>query len=146
MYIKFEDKEKGKRFTFFSKEREIKGEKVTHTDKSVFAILSEGIKTGENNGQPIWENDHWNAFFCGKAYEKALELKNKDRIIVMEMNIRNVYHASTHRSYPQILVTDFYIPEEQQENPMEARPQQETMDEDGFMNIQDGFDEELPYN
>lgn len=144
MYIKFDDPEKGRRFTFFTREKEINGEKVNHTDKSVFATLSEGIRTGENNGQAIWVNDHWNALFCGKAYERALQLKNMDRVIVTEMNVRNIYYAPQHRNYPQIMVTDFYAPEEQPENCEDALP--EEANEDGFMNIPDGLDEELPFN
>lgn len=112
MYIKFEERANGKRFTFFKREKEVNGEKVNNTDKSVFGTLSEGIKVGEKNGQPIWENDYWNATFCGKAYEKALTLKDKDRVVVTEMNIRNIYSQNTKKSYPQITVTDFdlYVP------------------------------------
>lgn len=135
MYLKFEDRTQGKRFTFFSKEREVNGQKVNHTDKCVFGTLSEGIKTGENNGQPIWENDYWNVTFCGKAYEKALQLKDKDRIVVVEMNVRNVYWKPTKKSYPQITVTDFDVLENATNNAG-----------DGFMNVPDGIDEELPFN
>lgn len=109
MYIKFENREDGKRFTFFSNERTINGEKVKHTDKSVFGTLSEGIKTGENNGQPIYENDYWNVTFCGKAYNEALALKDKDRISVVEMNVRNVYSQKTKKTYAQIMITDFDV-------------------------------------
>lgn len=109
MYIKFENREEGKRFTFFTNEKIINGEKMKHTDKSVFGTLSEGIKTGENNGQPIYENDYWNVTFCGKAYNEALALKDKDRISVVEMNIRNVYSKKTKKSYAQIMVTDFDV-------------------------------------
>ena len=109
MYIKIENKEQGRRFTFFSREKEVDGKKVTHTDKSVFSTLSEGIKTGENNGQAIWENDYWNTIFCGKAYEKALLLEDKTRIAITEMNIRNRYSKKTNREYPQILVFDFEL-------------------------------------
>lgn len=109
MYIKFENREEGKKFTFFTNERMINGEKIKHTDKSVFGTLSEGIKTGENNGQPIYENDYWNVTFCGKAYNEALALKDKDRISVVEMNIRNVYSKKTKKSYAQIMVTDFDV-------------------------------------
>lgn len=136
MYIKFDNREKGKRFTFFSKEREIGGQKVTHTDKCVFGTLSEGIKTGENNGQAIWENDYWNVTFCGKAFEKAMSLKDKDRVSVVEMNIRNVYSKNTKKSYPQITVTDFDV---MSNNQMQGGT-------DGFMNIPDNIDEELPFN
>lgn len=111
MYIKFEDRTEGRRFTFFTREKEIDGQKTTHTARVVFGTLSEGIKTGENNGQPIWENDYWNAAFCGKAYEKALALKDKDRVCVTEMNVRNVYSKNTKKSYPQITVTDFDVME-----------------------------------
>lgn len=147
MYIKFEDKEKGKRFTFFSKEREIKGEKVVHTDKSVFATLSEGIKTGENNGQSIWENDYWDTVFCGKAYEKALELKDKDRIIVTEMNIRNIFYKPNKRSYPKIMVTEFFVPEsEPQVNQEVDHGTADAVSEEEFMDIPDEIDEDLPFN
>ena len=109
MYIKFENREQGRHFTFFSRKQKVNNESVTHTEKSVFGTLSDGIKTGENNGQPIYVNDYWQTAFCGKAYQKALELKDKDRISVIEMNIRNVYSSMTKKSYPQIMVTDFDI-------------------------------------
>lgn len=134
MYIKFENREQGKRFTFFKKERAINGTKVTHTTKSVFGTLSEGIKTGENNGQPIWENDYWSTTFCGKAYEKALTLKDGDRICVTEMNVRNVYSPKHKKTYPQIMVTDFDI---LNTNEPEG---------DRFMNIPDDMAEGLPFN
>lgn len=132
MYIKFEDREKGKRFTFFTREREVNGEKVTHTDKSVFGTLSEGIKTGENNGQPIYENDYWDVTFCGKAYEKALSLKDKDKVCVTEMNVRNVYFKPTKKTYPQIMVTDF-----------DVIAAEENADKDGFVPI---TDKDVPLN
>ena len=109
MYVKFEERAKGRIATFFTREKEINGEKVNNTDKSVFGTVSEGIKVGEKNGQPIWENDYWNATFCGKAYEKALTLKDKDKIVLIEMNIRNPYSSNTKKSYPQITVFDFDI-------------------------------------
>lgn len=111
MYIKFETADQGKYFTYFVKEKEVKGEKIRHTDKSVFGTLSEGVKTGINNGKVIWENDYWDCIFCGKAYQKALNLSNKTRIIVTEMNIRNKYSKETKKSYPRIIVTDFVIVE-----------------------------------
>lgn len=137
MYIKFEDREQGKRFTFFKADRVINGEKVSHTDKSVFGTLSEGVKTGENNGKPIYENDYWNVAFCGKAYAEALSLKDKDRISVVEMNIRNVYSKSTKKSYPQIMVTDFDV--------IAVAPADDTeADEEGYMPVTDAS-EGLPF-
>lgn len=109
MFIKFEDRTQGKRFTFFKQGRVINGESVNNTDKCVFGTLSEGIKTGENNGKPIYVNDYWNVTFCGKAYEEALLLNDKDRISVVEMNVRNVYVKEKKKSYPQIMVTDFDV-------------------------------------
>ena len=109
MYIKLE-KENARRFTFFtSKDRD--GNVKENTDKTVFGTLSEGIKVGEMNGVPVYENDNWNARFCGKAYEKALALKDKDRVLVTEMNVRNPYNKVTKRNYPQIMVTDFEVAE-----------------------------------
>lgn len=140
MYIRFDDKDKGKRFTFFRQEREINGEKVTHTERTVFGNLSEGIKTGENNGQPIWENDYWNAAFCGKAYELALTLHNKDRIVVTEMNVRNI--CRNKKSYPQIMVTEFHVVASQH-NSEETYQAEEKGD---FMPIPEEMNEELPFN
>lgn len=116
MYFKL-TKEQERRFTFFTREVEINGEKTQSTEKCVFGTLSEGIRTGENNGVPIYENDYWKATFCGKALEKAKTLKDKDKIVVTEMNIRNIYSKNTKMSYPQITVTefDFYTPEEKEE-------------------------------
>lgn len=136
MYIKFDDREQGRKFTFFKNERVINGEKVTHTEKCVFGTLSEGIKTGENNGNPIYENDYWNVTFCGKAYAEALSLKNKDRISVVEMNVRNVYSKTTKKSYPQIMVTDFDV--------IAVAPADEN-DEGGYVNIP-ADENDLPFN
>ena len=109
MYFKFENREQGNRVSFFTREQEVNGVTILHTEKSVFGTISEGIKTGENNGQAIWENDYWKANFCGKAYKKALTLKDKDRISLVEMNIRNVYVKATKKSYPQVMIFDFDI-------------------------------------
>lgn len=136
MFIKIENREQGRHFTFFSKEREINGEKVKHTEKSVFATLSEGIKVGEKNGQPLWENDYWNTVFCGKAYEKALTLKDRDRISVVEMNIRNIYVERVKKTFPQIMVTDFDI----------ISTGNNSTDNDGFMNVPEEVVHELPFN
>lgn len=109
MYIKFDKRDSGKKFSFFPREVEIDGNKVSHTDKVVFATLSESIKTGEDNGQPVWTNDYWSAGFCGKAYEKALLLKDKDRIIATEFNLRNIYNKDTKKNYPSISIFDFDV-------------------------------------
>lgn len=130
MYIKLTN-ETGRKFTFFTRERVVNNEKVTHTEKSVFATLSEGIKVGEKNGQPLWENDYWDTVFCGKAYQNALDLKDKTRIIVTEMSIRNRYSKETKRNYPQIMVTEFIVASEEQNS--------------GSENVDSNSDEELPF-
>ena len=136
MYIKFENREQGKKFTFFTRKKRIAGQLVDHTDKSVFATLSESIKIGNDNGhgQPVWQNDYWNAVFCGKAYEKAIALADKDRIRVVEMSVRNEYNKDTKKSYPMIAVTDFDIISTGAGNRG-----------DGFINIPDNIGEELPF-
>lgn len=139
MYIKFDDKEKGKKFTFFKQEREINGQKIAHTERTVFGNLSEGIKVGEKNGQPIWENDYWNTVFCGKAYEPALALHNKDRIVVTEMNVRNVIRNK--KSYPQIMVTEFHVISSQNGGEPETVNEQED-----FVDIPAGIDGDMPFN
>lgn len=139
MYIKIENQENARRFTFFKKERIVKGEKVYNTDKSVFGTLSEGIKVGEVNGQAVWENDYWNVTFCGKAYEKALTLKDKDKVGITEFNVRNAYSKTTKKSYPQIVVTEFEILERK-----ESVNENEDEMENGFIDIPDNLPE-LPF-
>lgn len=139
MYIKFENREQGKRFTFFPREREINGKKCNHTDKSVFGNVSEAIKVGEVNGQPQYEYDSWDARFCGKAYEKARNLVSKDKICVVEMNIRNVYHKESKKNYPQIMITDFDVIGE-------TGVAGNGNSGDEFLPIPDGVDEETPFN
>lgn len=139
MYIKIENQENARRFTFFKKERIVKGEKVYNTDKSVFGTLSEGIKVGEVNGQAVWENDYWNVTFCGKAYEKALTLKDKDKVGITEFNVRNAYSKTTKKSYPQIVVTEFEILESK-----ESVNENEDEKKNGFIDIPDNLPE-LPF-
>lgn len=138
MYIKLAT-DNGRKFTFFTSKD--KGGKVKeNTDKTVFGTLSEGIKVGEVKGITQYENDYWNARFCGKAYEKALTLTDQTRVVVTEMTIRNKRDAQTKRTYPQIMVTDFFVPEAPMQNENVSRKQ---ADEEGFMPIPDGLGEEL---
>lgn len=108
MYFKL-DEINGKKVSFFKKEKEVKGVKLYNTDKSVFANLSDGIKTGENNGKPIWDNDIWDTIFCGKCYERALELKDRERIAITEFAIRNKYSKTLKKNFPSLIVYDFII-------------------------------------
>lgn len=136
-------RDKGKRVTFFSRKVTVNGEKITHNENSVYGTLSEGIKTGENNGSAIWENDYWSTIFRGKrAYEKALTLKDKDRIVLVEFNVRNKYYAKTKKSYPQILVFDFDIlSEDEKENNGTNKTSGEK-----YLDIPDDIDSDLPFH
>ncbi len=143
MYFKIDNKEKGKKFTFFKKAREVNGVKVDYTDKTVFGLLSDGIKTGEVKGKATWDNDYWNVAFCGKAYEKALTLHNKAQISVTELSIRNIYSTKTKKSYPQITVTEFDIINNG--TPAENAGETENTG-DGFYNVPDDLGDETPFS
>ena len=63
MFFKFDDREKGKKFTFFKNGKVINGEKIFETDKCVYGTLSDGINKVGKDGKSAWENDYWNVTF-----------------------------------------------------------------------------------
>lgn len=113
------------------------------TGKTVFSRISEAIKVGEKDGKNEYEFDSWNAVFCGKCLEKAKKLKNKEKINILEWNVRNHYVAADKRSYPKIMIYDF-------EKVGEGSISVETgyrENEDGFLEMNtDKYEGEMPFN
>lgn len=68
------------------------------------------ISTYEGKGQ----NDKslycsWRARFVSDAYEKALALKDKDRIIITKGKVENNYNKEKERVYVTVTIFDFDI-------------------------------------
>ena len=54
----------------------------------------------------------WRARFVGDAYEKALGLEDKDRIVISKGKIENNYNKDKERLYVLVTVFDFDYDEE----------------------------------
>lgn len=51
----------------------------------------------------------WFTRFVGKAYEKALGLNDKDKIIIKSAKIENSYNKETEKLYVTVTVFDFKV-------------------------------------
>ena len=123
--------------------RFFKDSKNQNTEKVVFGRVSEAVRSGKKDekGNDIWVYENWNARFVGKAYEKAKVLEDKASITLTEWAVRCPYVEEKKKSYPYIMVMDFDVRERGNNSPAP-----ESADNgDGFMNIPDGIDEELPF-
>ena len=95
-----------------------------NTEKVTFGRVSEAIQTGrkdEATGKDVFEFENWDARFVGKAREKALTLKDKDRITLTEWSARCPYNKDKKRSYPYMMIMDFEV----REQPAEGEATQE---------------------
>lgn len=75
-------------------------------ERTVFATLSTS-KKNVKEGAVTYENMSWNASFVGAAYDKALNLKDRDKIDVIKGAITNRYDKELRRLYVDVIVFDF---------------------------------------
>lgn len=83
--------------------------------------------------------------FIGTAHQKATSLKERDRIKIGDCEVTNNYNKEKNVTYTNFAVFSF----EDANSGGNANNNQNTQsksDPDGFMNIPDGIDEELPFN
>ena len=111
MFINMEGAKYFPNFTYFSKERNVDGAMLRHTETQVFGVLSDGIKRTDPQGNVTWTNDYWNVIFTGEAYEAALQLSDHTRIGLERFTIRNIYRKETKTSYQLIYVYAFHLQE-----------------------------------
>ena len=158
MSISFGSKTKypDSRFTVFRPTQ-----KTTASGKNyVQADLSTGRKTGRKteDGRDEYRNSSWRASFYGNAAQKfnSLGIGEKDVITITDGAIENRYVKETQKSYTDVTVYDFErwqgnsngagAPQHSApaggQNPQYGAP----VGGDGFMNIPNGIDEELPFN
>lgn len=98
-FIKDEDGKMRYRGTVFQVQKE---------EKYVDANLS----TGERQEDNSWKNSQWNARFVGKAFDKAKELSDKDKISLISFKIENIYVKEKNATYTNVIVYDFATPSE----------------------------------
>lgn len=76
----------------------------------------------------------------GTAHQNAAALKEKDRIKIGSCDVTNHYDKEKNITYTNFAIFDF---EEADSNTNTGQKQTST---DGFMNIPDGIEEELPFH
>lgn len=107
---------------------------------TVFGRISERVKKKDADGEAEYET--WNAVFCGKCFEKAKQLKDRDKINIKKWCARNHYVPEKKRSYPQILVYDFELCRNDGEDSGAGYKE----DSDGFLHLdEDMYDKEMPF-
>ena len=83
-------------------------------EKYVSANLSTGRKSKDvdDTGRTKYINSYWNAIFVGKAFEKAKNLNNKDRIHIMSASFTHEKSTKTddsgrYRYYYNLTIFEF---------------------------------------
>lgn len=102
------------------------------------------ISTSKKNKQTDqYETDFSNNFvrFIGTAHNMAASLKDGDRIKIGSCEVTNKYDKEKNTTYTNYMVYSFEV-----EGGSQANTQPQKKANDGFMNIPDGLDEELPFN
>ena len=82
--------------------------------------------------------------FVGKANE--LDIKADDRIQMLSVGVTNNYVKEKNTTYTNYTCFDAKIAENTGTNSSTSGTSSSTPTNDGFMNIPDGIDDELPFN
>ena len=99
----------------------------------------------KNKDTNEYETDFSNKFvrFIGTAHTLAADLKKGDTIKLGSCEVTNKYDKEKSTTYTNYLVYSF---EKEGDNNNSNNNQSTPKSNDGFMNIPDGIDEELPFN
>ena len=99
----------------------------------------------KNKDTNEYETDFSNKFvrFIGTAHTLASDLKKGDTIKLGSCEVTNKYDKEKNTTYTNYLVYSF---EKEGDNNNSNNNQPAPKSNDGFMNIPDGIDEELPFN
>lgn len=99
----------------------------------------------KNKDTNEYETDFSNKFvrFIGTAHTLAADLKKGDTIKLRSCEVTNKYDKEKNTTYTNYLVYSF---EKEGDNNNSNNNQSTPKSNDGFMNIPDGIDEELPFN
>ena len=56
----------------------------------------------------------WRTYFVGNAFEKALTLKDKDKILITSAKVENNYDKKNEKLYVKVTVFDFELEENEE--------------------------------
>lgn len=101
----------------------------------VQARLSSSRKDKRNN---TWVNSNWFARFVGDCARRAADLEERDKIIITNGTVENVYDKEKNRTWLNVTVFDFELNQSRQSNASSNQG-----DIDGFVPMED--DVELPF-
>ena len=101
------------------------------------------LSTSKKNKQTNEYTTDFSGFvrFIGTAHQNASSLKERDRIKLGDCEVTNSYDKEKKVTYTNFAVFSFEMANGVQQAPQQAQPSVA-----GFENIQDGIDEELPFN
>ena len=130
-------------------------EKTTTSGKLVVtANLSTGkkLQAPDADGKE-YRNSNWRASFVGNAASlfKELGLQEKDRIEILSAEVETSYNKEKNQNYVNVTIFNFkkaeYNGSSSSSNSNSSTSSSSTSEStsDGFMNIPDGIDEELPF-
>lgn len=117
------------------------GLKVTTDHNSVKVIRKDGTSKAGNPYTlyslmiPVKNGDEWTNVFIDAGFRKGVNIANKSKIIIKDAFMTgNIFNG---KASPKIFIMDYEIADSTGETPPPSP--------DGFMNIPDGVDEELPF-
>ena len=84
--------------------------------------------------------------FIGTAHQRANTLKEKDRIKIGDCEVTNSYNKEKNVTYTNFAVFSFEDANSNGSNANTNHNAQSKPNANGFINIPDGIDEELPFN
>lgn len=105
------------------------------------------MSTSKKNKQTDqYETDFSNNFvrLIGTAHTQAATLKDGDRIKIGNCDVSNKYDKEKQKEYTNYCIFSYEMADGNSANVSSPAPVAKT--NDGFMNIPDGIDEELPFN
>lgn len=87
------------------------GQRVTvwdpHEAERIKSTVEANISSVKKENEEEWKYYSWNAKFVGKAYGKAQELADRDRIELKEAAIENYYNKDKKKLYVTVIIFDF---------------------------------------
>jgi len=69
--------------------------------------ISARLSTGHKNQDGTWTNSSWYARFVGRCKQNAALLKERDRIVITNAIIENVYDKEQKKSWLTLVIFDF---------------------------------------
>lgn len=70
-------------------------------------VVKVNLSTSKKQADDSFVNMYWKGVFVGKAKEKAKELKDKDKIEIVNGAVENKYDKETKKTWVSIVIFDF---------------------------------------